>query len=418
MSLRKWYTARGLRFICKRGTKLLNRYGILPAMAIRRLNECVEALVVLGCAPTFPTPGNIVQRYPQFIRSLEDRGAEIAVHSYEHVDLGHFRCPWPDSNSKEPFGALSALGSKLAASAARIWVGAKNCETHYRPECLTTAATRRSASRQTTWMSAPKTNSLKAVRRFYRGRLFSENLCVPATRPNMIEIPVCVPDDLQLRDGMGLEPEGIGQVWGKMLGQIYERGELFTLMFHPELASVCKSTVCVAVGRGRPVSPSGVDYQAARGQRLVARESWLHSRGCCSPNGSPPHFHLFPARHNPGARPGALRIRTGVGWNVHPAAIEDAGRAGRSPPICRPARLRAGASRIFPARAGLHCGHDRRSGPLRHLPGCRHAGRLEPGAARRPHRSFSRPPGQVLALAQWGQERAVHHRGPGCPDAV
>ena len=49
--------------------------------------------------------------------------------------------------------------------------------------------------------------------------------------------PVGVPDDLQLHDGLQLDSEGIGQVWSHMLDQVYRRGELFTLMFHPELAS-------------------------------------------------------------------------------------------------------------------------------------------------------------------------------------
>jgi predicted deacetylase len=43
-----------------------------------------------GCAPTFPTPGRVVQRYPRFFRHLQDAGAEIAVHGYDHVDLGAY----------------------------------------------------------------------------------------------------------------------------------------------------------------------------------------------------------------------------------------------------------------------------------------------------------------------------------------
>ena len=43
-----------------------------------------------GCAPTFPTPGCIVHRYPRFFRRLQDAGAELAVHGYDHTHLGAY----------------------------------------------------------------------------------------------------------------------------------------------------------------------------------------------------------------------------------------------------------------------------------------------------------------------------------------
>jgi peptidoglycan/xylan/chitin deacetylase (PgdA/CDA1 family) len=236
MITKKWFKARGIRFIYQRGNRLLNRYGISPAMAIRRLNQSVETLAGLGCAPTFPTPGYVVQRYPKFIRSLEARGSEIAVHSYDHIDLGAlpvpvarrqleraiqtferfgienrgFRCPY--------LGWSEALRDALPVG---MFDYSSNEAICFEPDNLEVNS---------------RSEFYKAVRGFYRGKIFSENLCMPSTRQNLIEIPVCVPDDLQLHDGIGLGPEGIGLVWGKMLDQIYERGELFTLMFHPELA--------------------------------------------------------------------------------------------------------------------------------------------------------------------------------------
>ena len=53
-------------------------------------NACVATLAEQGCAPTFPTPGILVERYPDFIRHLQDKGAEIAVHGYQHVNLNAF----------------------------------------------------------------------------------------------------------------------------------------------------------------------------------------------------------------------------------------------------------------------------------------------------------------------------------------
>ena len=241
MNLKRWYSARGALFVYQRGANLLDRYGISPARAIRRLENCVEMLAGLGCAPTFPTPGIIVKRYPQFIRRIQDAGAEIAVHSYQHIDLSGlpvsvamqqlekavqtferfgidvrgFRCPYLGW-SEELRDALPAGMFDYSSNEAIC------CE----PDSLEIGT---------------KNRFFKALHQFYQSKLLSQDVCLPSIRSNLIEIPVCVPDDLQLHDGMDLGTEGVSQVWGKMLDQLYERGELFTLMFHPELASFCES---------------------------------------------------------------------------------------------------------------------------------------------------------------------------------
>lgn len=63
---------------------------------------------------------------------------------------------------------------------------------------------------------------------FYKGRPAADTVCLPSTRSNLIEIPVCVPDDLQLHDGLRLGCEEAGPIWIQMLDQVYQRGELFT----------------------------------------------------------------------------------------------------------------------------------------------------------------------------------------------
>ena len=58
----------------QRGKSLLYRYGLGPERAISQIKDCVTVLTDLGCAPTFPTPGILVEHYPQFIRSLQEAG--------------------------------------------------------------------------------------------------------------------------------------------------------------------------------------------------------------------------------------------------------------------------------------------------------------------------------------------------------
>jgi peptidoglycan/xylan/chitin deacetylase (PgdA/CDA1 family) len=233
----KWFAERGLSFIFQRGTKLLNRYSMSPGRAIRRLYECIETLAEVGCAPTFPTPGHVVNRYPQFIRSLEDRGAEIAVHSYQHVDLSSLPVPLALQQLEKAMRTFGRYG--IEARGFRCpYLGWSEELREALPIGMFDYSSNEAICFELNNLGVGiKNQFFDAVRRFYKGKLFSENICMPSTRPNLIEIPVCVPDDLQLHDGMALNSEGIDQVWCKILDQLYERGELFTLMFHPEMAS-------------------------------------------------------------------------------------------------------------------------------------------------------------------------------------
>jgi peptidoglycan/xylan/chitin deacetylase (PgdA/CDA1 family) len=238
MIIYKWFAERGLNFIYQRGTKLLNRYSMSSAVATRRLDECVETLAGLGCTPTFPTPGHVVHRYPKYIRSLEERGAEIAVHSYQHVDLSSLPVPKARQQLERAIRTFEHYGIEVRGFRCPYLGWSEDLR-----DALPTGMFDYSSNEAICFESdnlgvSIKSKFFDAVRRFYKGKLFSENICMPSTRQNLIEIPVCVPDDLQLHDGVRLGADGIDQVWCKILDQIYERGELFTLMFHPELASL------------------------------------------------------------------------------------------------------------------------------------------------------------------------------------
>jgi peptidoglycan/xylan/chitin deacetylase (PgdA/CDA1 family) len=243
MNFQEWYAARGLKFVAKRATKLTSRYGISAQRSINRIKESMVTLAKYGCAPTFFTPGLVVERYPRFIQSLQSDGAEIAVHSYQHKDLRYmelsdaieqlnkalrvyekygienygFRCPylgWSDELlTKLPMGMFDYSSNRA------IWVGVPSHNG-----------------------SGDQSVMFNKLHDFYRPQLLAEAVSTPWIQPNLFEIPVCVPDDLQLHDGLNLESEGISQAWIETLKKTYQRGELFNLIFHPELSSICRQS--------------------------------------------------------------------------------------------------------------------------------------------------------------------------------
>ena len=241
----------------ERATKLVGRYGISTKRSTSRIEDNMRTLARFGCAPTYFTPGIVVERHPQFIHSLQSEGAEIAIHSYQHVDLRTlklaeaidqlkkairvfeingiesrgFRCPYL-SCSSELLDALPA-GMFDYSSNTGLWVNLPAFDR---------------AGDQNTFFST--------LLRFYHPQPSSEVISTPWSRPNLMEIPLCVPDDLQLHDGLQLGPEGIGQAWSQVLDQMHRRGELFNLVFHPELASVCRDSFVWLLQKAQQFRPS------------------------------------------------------------------------------------------------------------------------------------------------------------------
>ncbi len=240
MNLQKWFEARGPGFVWQRATSLLARYGVSPDKAIRRIDACLETLAASGCAPTFPTPGIVVQRYPGFIKHLQDAGAEITVHSYQHLDLRTMPVTAAKQQLARAVQTFERFGIQIHGFRCP-YLGWSTELLDSLPAGMFDYSSNEAIYWEPTHLVANKNQFFETLCQFYRGRPAAESVCLPSTRPNVIEIPVCVPDDLQLHDGLKLDSDGIGQAWDEMLEQVYGRGDVFTLIFHPELASFCDS---------------------------------------------------------------------------------------------------------------------------------------------------------------------------------
>ena len=73
---------------------------------------------------------------------------------------------------------------------------------------------------------------------------------------NLVEIPASLPDDLQLHDGLRLGEEGITRAWTEILHQTHQRGELFTLLFHPESFEHCRVAIERVLGEAQRLRPT------------------------------------------------------------------------------------------------------------------------------------------------------------------
>jgi len=197
----------------------------------------MATLAEYGCAPTLPTPGRVVERYPQFIRHLQNVGAEIAVHGYDHVDLGAYSPAEAEEQLRRAAEVFARHGIEVYGFRCP-YLGYTDDLLDVLPKGMFDY----SSNRAIWWDVTCSTDAHRAtpifdvLNRFYRPRAALAAVCTPWTRSNMVEIPVSLPDDLQLHDGFDLGPEGITRAWSRILRLTHRRGELFVLQFHPELA--------------------------------------------------------------------------------------------------------------------------------------------------------------------------------------
>jgi peptidoglycan/xylan/chitin deacetylase (PgdA/CDA1 family) len=268
MKMRRWVSQRGPAFIGKRMGALLSRYGIRSRRAEARIEALMAVFARHGCAPTFPTPGRVVQSHSRFIRRLQDAGAEIAVHSYDHVDLkgyppeeardqllkgartferygieNHgFRCPYlsctPALLDMLPNGLFGYSSNDAVSWDLLPTENAAQGESDYQGS---RGPTSQNGHTGTPPQAANGSDSRiwTTLKKFYDPQPSSSVTAMPRMRNGLVEIPVSVPDDLQLYDGLKVGTDGLAAAWINMLDQIYRRGELFTLIFHPELAERC-----------------------------------------------------------------------------------------------------------------------------------------------------------------------------------
>jgi peptidoglycan/xylan/chitin deacetylase (PgdA/CDA1 family) len=234
-SVRHWLRTRDNAYIAARGRKIVLRYGITSSKAQKRLLACIESLGSYGCFPTFPTPGRVLRRSPQFFRELQGAGSELAVHGYDHVD---FRSLSVDEARAQFTRAIDTFRS------ADIEVTGFRCPylgfTEELLEAVPTDVLQYSSNDAILWgaraddITTAGDGLLRGLRELYQAESSDSTVAVPRFKGALLEVPASLPDDLQLYDALALGEEGVSSTWSDVLSRTHARGELFTALFHPE----------------------------------------------------------------------------------------------------------------------------------------------------------------------------------------
>jgi hypothetical protein len=260
LKLYEWYTLRGAGYIQRRTAALLGRYGITPSKAIDRVTEGVDWLAELGCSPTFPVPARVIQRNPRFFQQLQEAGVELAVHGYDHVALAEY----PPAEASNQLAKAAGVFARHGIDYHGFRCPYLSCTSDL-IKALPEGLFDYSSNRAIEWDVVPAAEEpvaqpaiAEVLQRVYKPAPASQVVSVPAitSNINILEIPVNLPDDLELHDARCLDAEAMGEAWSQVLIRTHQRGELFVLMYHPELMDQCCQPLSAVLNLASSLSPS------------------------------------------------------------------------------------------------------------------------------------------------------------------
>ena len=202
-----------------------------------RFERFMDVLAEFDIRPTFPITALPMSRNPAFAHKLLERGAELAVHAWSHVDLAVLDY----SGQKEHMGRAIELFREHGVP----FTGFRAPYLHWNDDTMRVVEDFQYhySSNQTIWWDVIDTEPLTATQQegldrgisFYSPVPSNEMRSLPFRRRGFVEIPVSLPDDEIPLDRMYIhDADFLGAMWNGILEQTYERGELFTLQLHPE----------------------------------------------------------------------------------------------------------------------------------------------------------------------------------------
>ncbi|MBI4787673.1 MAG: glycosyltransferase [Chloroflexi bacterium] len=274
-----WVTFRGGRYIVARLLALLERYGMTAGRAKQRTLDCIRFLSQYGCRPTLPTPSCVVDNNPEFCRDLQDMGVELAVHGQVHVDFRSLARQDVGEHMRRAAASFAQHGIQFEGFRCPYL----SCKDGVR-EAIADGLFKYSSNDAIWWDVVPEQSRRKAnilfkrLDEFYRPQSAADRIATPWLEGNLLEIPISLPDDLQLVDGLKLGEQGVRLAWTEMLHAIHARGELFVILFHPESFEKCVAAFDAVLTQARHLQP------AVWVTRLQDVSRWWWEKSCFAVN--------------------------------------------------------------------------------------------------------------------------------------
>jgi len=261
---------KGLRGTARRASLLPARYGLTPDKLRTRIRAMTADLSRWEATPTVPVTANALDRHPEIAGDLV--GCDSAIHGYRHVRYA---------------GLSEAAQSHDLDLASRAFRNHQVPVQGFRAPYLAADATTRALlkSRGFAYDSSSPSMALPTdhpaageIVRLAEARYgdVPSGPARPTLEGGLVELPVALPDDEILIDGLGIDnEEGLGRIFQAMLRPALDAGALLVLQIHPERFHLCSKAI------------GGVLRSATDGGAWIAPLSEIASHVRASPSGWP-----------------------------------------------------------------------------------------------------------------------------------
>ena len=227
--MQKQRFSKGLRETVRRVGFLSARYGLSPDRIGKRIERMIALMARWDTRPTIPVAGSVVDRHPSVISRL--RGADLAIHGYHHRSYAGMTI---EEQAADLDGAITAFARHGLV-----------CAGFRAPYLATSSATfRLLRSRRFMYDSSiPEFYLGEGDPIFHRAKALTAKRYGPTlfrqapTRQGstLTELPVALPDDEILVDGLGLHaPSALGRILDAMVARARASEGHLILQVHPE----------------------------------------------------------------------------------------------------------------------------------------------------------------------------------------
>jgi len=226
-----------------RASLLPVRYGIRPDRIGSRLWRMIAMMARWETKPTIPITASVLERHPGLWQRIRD--ADLAVHGYQHISYVDI----PLDEKRADLDAACRVFSKIGLVAGGFRAP------YLRADQETFDLVRNrgflfdsSCTQLALPAGHPLTNPVKQlVASRYGGDPIAPG---PAVHPPLVELPVSLPDDEILIDGLGVRSTtGLWHVFEAMMEMASSTGSHLVLQVHPERFHICAAALELLIER-------------------------------------------------------------------------------------------------------------------------------------------------------------------------
>jgi hypothetical protein len=249
--------AKGGTGLAARAGTILTRFGATPGRMQQYLAHYTDLLDGFGIRPTLPITARVLARHPAVIRQFVDRGVEFAIHGLSHNDHAVLRY----ETQRNSIASAMAIFQRfcipyMGFRAPYLRTNQATCK------AVRTLGLHYHSSQAVAFHTGPSADVRGARFRAYRRALElyqAQDAATTIVRPRysggLVDIPVALPDDEILVDRLHLNDREQAAVWSGILAATHARGELFTVLLHPERIFDCSAALCSVLDEARQLRP-------------------------------------------------------------------------------------------------------------------------------------------------------------------